>query len=191
MKKILFTLALLLAAAFSANAQLKVEAGVGFADYRNNNAFNPRVGFNGGVLYDWSVGSSGVEDMYMEFGLRYAMKNVCLRNDKSATYDLSWLEVPIIFGSDWNFTSSFGLYAGAGLYYGFDLTQKIGGTNVLDTIYQISKRHDFGWCIDLGLRFARHFGIGLNLTSGFLDIAALPDATIRTSNFAILASYKF
>lgn len=194
MKKIILTIALIAAAAISANAQLRIEAGIGAGDYSSNDAENtgktrmtPQVramyqiyefGQNAGI--ELGVGLAGHKLHSKEIKTTVALTNVDI--PVHAFYNLDFGGVVI--------TPMIGLYAG----FAAKGTLKVGDTKInmySDDYDDPLKRFDIGMDDELLLTFREHFTVAIGGQVGFLNLSPVKDVHIKSNSMFVSVGWKF
>ena len=205
MKKLILSIAVLALAAISASAQINLEAGMSLGNYKYNNNFTSKPALNFGVSYDIFMGSAGGEDLFIEPGVRFVMKNAALTNESNISLNLSWLEVPVYFGSSVDL-GNFTLVGKVGIYYAYDLSQTVkqgdktynlfDGTvsNIISTLRGtdsvIIKRHDLGFT-GAAMIYYNFIGVGVGYSYGLLNVANQSNSSAHTSCLTLNLGVRF
>lgn len=195
MKKIIITIALIAAAAFSANAQLRIEAGIGAGNYTYDSGtkVSTRMTPQVRALYEIVEFSPNAG---LELGAGLACHKVHDKNLKS-TMAVTTVDIPahIFYNLDFGgvvITPMVGLY-GAIAAKG---TLKIGenkGDNKIDIFEDNNyvKRFDFGTDDEVLLTFRDHFTVGVGGQFGFLNLSQTKNVKMHSNTMYVTVGWKF
>ena len=196
MKKLFITLAVLAAAAFSANAQFRVEAGVNLASYKftgytTTQTTNAKPNFRVSALYDF-IDSA---DWAFETGLTLS-GTTCYRTTASvdATMKAMNLDLPIRGAYTWRVTDNFWVTPSIGLYVGVGLSNKTEAAGITtDNLAENGdlKRFRFGTDDELLLTIAQHITIGIGYFDSLYNMCKDTDCTIKDSGVYFTVGYAF
>lgn len=197
MKKILLTVALIAAAAFSANSQIRVEAvgnlaTVTFSAGSVKQDAKAEFGFGARAFYAYHLqGDSG-----FDFGLSF-MSTKSTNEATKGTLCLNNLQLPIHAFYDLNLggvkiTPYLGLYAGYAL----------SGKSVFDvSVAKVDadpfageggmKRFDFGSDDEILVTFGGHFNVGVGVQISCLNLCKDKDVDIQYNNLFFSLGYAF
>lgn len=199
MKKLLITIVVLATAAISAHAQLNIEAGMSMGNYFLNNQYNSKPGLTVGALYDIHVGNSINEVFFIEPGVRFTMKNATLKSSKDTSFNCSWIEVPVYFGSNIEMGTNWTFAAKVGLFYAFNLSQKRKiGSETFDYLAnggdaRVLNRHDAGITGSL-MFYYKGIGFGTGYSYGLVNTfnkATYGDGSAHTSSWNVYLAFRF
>ena len=220
MKKLILLAALATGLMFTAKAQengFGVRAGLNLSNVRGDfkDAFDAEVkmkaGFNIGVIYDYGFS----ESFYIQPGLYYTLKGVKAEDKEDSelkmTYNLSYLEIPILASYRIAISDNTKWHINAGPYFAYGIGGKVkyeydGDSEKYDAFGKSDedkekgdlKRFDFGLSFGTGVSFDK-FYVGLKYDLGLSNIGEKDrwykgeddKAKIKTGNFAISVGYNF
>lgn len=194
MKKLLFSLSLLVGSVGAVQAQSDVSLGlkVGgtLSSYAGKQATNDKnlVGFHGG-----GFANIGLTDLYaFQPEIIYSQKGA-KSSSSDLTTRLSYLDVPLAFH-----VNADGLFFEAGPQVGFLLSAQNETGNTSTDVKSLLNTVDFGYLFGLGYQRKSGLGIGLRYNGGFTNIekAVTTGPTtvqnnIRNSAFQLYLTYSF
>lgn len=188
-----------------------------FKDALGDTDVKMKAGFNIGVIYDYGFS----ESFYIQPGLYYSLKGVKAEDkedsDYKTTYNLSYLQLPVLASyrvavSDnvkWQINAGpyFALGVGGKVKYEYgDESEKFDAfgkseyneTTDEETLKGDLKRFDFGLSFGTGFSFDK-FYVGLKYELGLSNIGEKDcwykdndsEAKVKTGNFAISVGYNF
>lgn len=188
MKKFLLSIALVVAATFSASAQFRVEALGDFATYKfkansTTESTKAEFGFSARGFYRFLEAG---EDGSVEVGLGYMMSRTSNNNvlaDREMT--IHNLQVPI--HGNWDFQlGNTTLTISLGFYLGYSID---GKTVIKNQLGEVSnnpfdgdgglKKFDFGNDDELYFTFGGHYNVGVGFQWSFLNLCK--DSNVKTS----------
>ncbi len=180
MKKLLFAIAFLAVAA-SASAQVKLDARLGAAVSQFSESGNGlKLGMKAGLGVE--IGFSKL--FAIRPGVYYAMKGCSLDNSfaigEKESFNLSYLEVPVLASFRFPITKKFELAANAGPYVGFRLNKPDGAEGL--------KSVDFGLAVGLDFVFGR-FLFGPEVEYGLINVAK--EGSDKNVAYFLSVGYKF
>ena len=205
MKKLIISLALAAAAAFSANAQIRVEVLGNLADLTftasdekatssSNFGFGVRGFYN---LYSFS-------DVNLEAGIGYMSDSSSINygGGVSSTSKLGYIQIPVRVSYDWNI-GSFTITPAFGLYAGYAITGKSitnagsvsGSVSPFNDSSEVGhgtmKRFDFGTDDELIFTYADRYSIAIGIQKGFVNINAADGTKCTRSTLYFGLGYAF
>lgn len=195
MKKIILTIAIALAAAFSANAQLRVEGALTLGNYVKpdgfsivDNGFIPASSYAARVFYDYDLHTNG---LMLSAGAGI-LSNTIADKDNESKFNTTWLQVPVTIGEYYQLGRG-SLYAAVGLYYGYCLSGKVYNSTIsIDAKDGLLKSHDFGYLAQVGYALPMNLGIYCGYSSSIINIADLDgNGNMKNKVFEIGLFYKF
>lgn len=196
MKKVLLVIACALVA-ISASAQIKIEGGVNLGGYNKGTlkGFSGSAGFFVNALYDIKLGDNGQEYFFLETGVGFLANNI-KDNKNSSIINTSWVQIPVLFGSDFSLGNGY-LTAALGVYYGRGVSGKIknGGAsmdimNNSTSVTNIFAKNDLGFAFKFGYTFNSGIGILAGYEHGLLNLGA-NGGDIKSYVLNLGVSYKF
>lgn len=221
MKKLILFAVLTAGLIFSGKAQengFGVRAGLNLSTLRGDfkDALDAdtkmKAGFNIGIIYDYGFS----ESFYIQPGLYYSMKGVKAEDkeesDAKITYNLSYLELPILASYRIALSDNTKWHINAGPYFAMGIGGKTkyeyeGESEKVDAFGESDddsdkgdlKRFDFGLSFGTGVSFSK-FYVGVKYDLGLSNIGQKDcwykgedetKAKIRTGNFAVSVGYNF
>lgn len=188
-----------------------------FKDAVDGSDVKMKAGFHVGVIYDWGIS----ESFYIQPGLYYNMKGVKAEDKEESsyksTYNLSYLEVPVLASYRIALSDRAKWQINAGPYFAVGVGGKLkyegdGEEEKMDAFGKTEynedgegedkgdlKRFDFGLSFGIGVSI-NQFYVGLKYDLGLSNIGEKDrwykgeeesKAKIRTGNFAISVGYNF
>lgn len=194
MKKIILTIALIAAAAISANAQLRIEAGIGAGDYSSKDAVNTgKTRMTPQIRGMYQICEFG-QNAGIELGLGLAAHKVHSKEIKT-TITVTNIDIPahLFYNLDFGgvvITPMVGLYAG----FAAKGTAKVGDAKIdmySDDFDDPLKRFDIGMDDELLLTFRDHFTVGLGGQIGFLNLSPDKNIHINSNCMFVSVGWKF
>lgn len=190
MKKILVSIALIAAAAFSANAQYRVEAGIRLACYEFNDTdlFGPVAPEVRAFANLVNFADGGIE-----IGLGFGQDAITNESLKSKM-NISNLELPIhlFYGFDLGHCN---LAIYAGLYGSYALAGKtVTAEKLINDPFDGPtgmKRANFGLDDELILTIRNQLTIGIGAQSGFLNVCKDKDISVNAAAFFATIGWRF
>lgn len=194
MKKILLTIALIAAAAFGANAQLRVEAGLnsgwysfddGMSTYDLTAGYGPKLA----VYYTLC----GNERAGVEAGLSFAQINAKNETLKSKI-SVSNIQIPV--RAFYAFAlGNVSIVPGIGLYAGYGLG---GKTTLADAVENDPfegpeglKKFDLGIDDEILLGFGEHFTAGIGTQNSLFNLCKDKDVKTKSTSLFITVGWRF
>lgn len=194
MKKIILTIAVIAATAFSANAQLRIEAGISAGDYTSKDAeSSAKTKMTPQVRALYQVCEFG-QNAGIEIGAGIAAHKVRAKDIKT-TLSVTNIDIPahIFYNLDFGgvvITPMVGLYAG----FAAKGTVKVGDTKInmySDDYDDPLKRFDFGMDDELLLTFRDHFTVGIGGQVGFLNLSPVKNIHVKSNSMFVSVGWKF
>lgn len=199
MKKIILTIAIALAAAFSANAQLRIEGALTLGNYEKpdgfssivSQGFDPAASFAARAFYDYNLNVNGLDGLMLSAGAGVLSNTIADKNN-SSKFNTTWIQVPVTVGEYYQFGAG-ALYAAVGLYYGYCISGKVYNSTVsIDAKDGLIKSNDFGYIAQVGYALPMNLGIYCGYTNSLINIADLGGSgNMRNKVFEIGLFYKF
>lgn len=195
MKKIILTIVLAVAATVSANAQLRVEAGINLGNYSIDfSKLSTRIAPKVSLLYSLPEG-----DMFgTELGLQFATFNVGNENAGNRSYgskmSISDIQIPIREYVDFRITDKFTIRPGIGTYIGTSVagtTTRADGTTASPFGDDGLKRFDFGIDDELAFVFNNHLSISIGSQHCVINRSKSPDVKIKNNAFYLTVGWMF
>lgn len=170
MKRIFIIIALVAASAFSAKAQLRVEAGVGTGNYKvsidSEHTANVTPVLK--AMYEFGTFGEGGFDAGVEFRM-----HKITNKSESRKLSISNLDIPFHAYYNLNFGNLM-ITPYVGFYAGF----AVGGKTTVASIEtspfdgpQGMKKFDFGFDSEIVITLKRHLTFGIGLQNGFLNLS--------------------
>jgi len=218
MKKIILTVATaLIAQNIFAQISIAPEAGINLSnvtikdDDGNKDDYSSKVGLRAGAYVNIPV----AKGFFIQPGLLYSMKGAQTSQTQSilgytatvkASINMSYLEIPLNIGYDYDFGKAGGIFATAGPYLGYGLSgkakasAKVTGMPEQKTENDINfgsgddevKRIDYG--LNFGAGYRSPFGVYARIQYG-LGLANISngdgDASIKHKGWALSLGYAF
>lgn len=193
MKKIILTIALVAAAAISANAQLRVEAGFSAGNYVYDDVTtNPRMAPQVRAFYE--ICHFG-ENAGLEVGAAITGHKAHQKDFKSTTSTTN-LDIPAHLFYNLNFGGVV-ITPMIGLYGSYAVSGKFKGPDLKVDMYKEAdfdagiKRFDLGMDDELLITIRDHFTVGLGGQIGFLNISDVKGVKTRSNAMYVTVGWKF
>lgn len=191
MKKIIFAAVAMLMVAFTANAQIGLEANAGLnvSDLKVKDAgqIDSKVAFHAGVRASLDL-SSVFNGFYANAGAMLSLKGA----SEGVKYNPTYLEIPLHAGLQANL-GDLGLFVEAGPYIGFGLfgSSKIEDVKVDFFSDNTFKRFDLGVGGRAGVSIIEKYIVYLGYDLGLVNISQAERTKIHNTNLYFGVGYKF
>lgn len=179
MKKIVFALSLILIVAFAANAQvsLGIKGGLNFANIDAAGDPSSKTGYHFGSFAEIGLGGFNLQPEVL-----FSVKG-------AEDFDLSYLEVPVLFKKD--FAKVLNVHIGP--QFGFLTSAKAQINNNEEDVKEFLKSSDLSAVFGAGLNLPMGLVAGGRYVLGLSDIndQFLPGEEIKNKTFQVYVGYKF
>ena len=151
---------------------------------------NSRCGFNVGVR-----GSLDLPyNLYVNAGIFLTMKGA---KEDLLTVDAYGFELPIHVGYKYKFGKTLAIFGEFGPYFNigaFGKTKvKAGGIEASENTYGDGglDRFDFGLGLRAGVELLNKIPVAIGYDFGLVDVAGVPNGSVKNGNFTLSVGYKF
>lgn len=164
-----------------------------------------RVGLLLGIKGELAI-PAVADGIYADFGLQLSSKGykysygiVNKPDEMSSTTDINYLVIPVHIGYKLKCSESVSLFANIGPYAGVGLWGKAkhytnGEKDAASTeVFSENgfERFDYGWGVNIGLEYAKHFQLTLGGDWGLKDISKVGTWKYRNRSFTVSLGYLF
>lgn len=190
MKKVLTIIALIAASAFSAKAQLRIEAGAGIGNYKVsiNSDHTANVTPELKVMYEFGAFGEGGFDAGFEFHM-----HKITNKDINSKMSISNLDIPFHAYYNLNFGNLM-ITPYVGFYAGYAVGGKTTVAKVETSPFdgpQGMKKFDFGFDSEIVITLKKHLTFGIGLQNGFINLSKDKDFNCKSNAAYAAVGWRF